>query len=80
MILDSPMFKEARERVEGTIAHHRRRVPLRETEMHTRLILMEQLWMQLVDFLEETAQTGKFADLEIARRNAWIERLKVFER
>lgn len=67
-VLDSPIFKEACERIEDSLADQRRRVPMRETDMHTRLILTEQLWGNLRDYLEQIAQTGKFAEFEIERR------------
>jgi hypothetical protein len=67
-VLDSVVFKEACARIEESLAEQRRRVPMRETDMHTRLILTEQLWSNLKDYLEQTAQTGKFAEFEIERR------------
>lgn len=67
-VLDSTVFREACERIEESLAEQRRRVPMRETDMHTRLILTEQLWSNLKDYLEQTAQTGKFAEFEIAKR------------
>lgn len=67
-VLNSPIFIEARRRMDSTLAEQRRKVPLRDTEMHTRLILMEQLWGNLTDWLEQTAQTGKFAELQLAQK------------
>lgn len=67
-ILDAPIFKEAIKRVEETLAAQRRAVPVRDVEMHTRLIITEQLWGNLTDWLEQTAMTGKFAAFEIAQQ------------
>ena len=79
-LLDSKMFREARERVEGGIAAKRREVPLRDTDMHTRLILMEQLWMQIISFLEQTAQTGRFAELKLRQDETLRQRMNFFSR
>ncbi len=67
-LLDNPMFKEASQRIQDGIASQRRKVPMRETDMHTRLILTEQLWLNLLDYLQETVDTGKFAQFEVERR------------
>lgn len=75
--LESDFFKEACAKVESGLSMQRQRVPMRETEMHTRLILTEQLWEQLKDYLSEAAATGEFAKFELAKR----ERQKsIFER
>jgi hypothetical protein len=69
-VLDAPVFQAARKDIEAQLAQLRRTVPIRETEMHTRLILMEQLWANLLGYFEQIAQTGKMAELQIqeARR------------
>jgi hypothetical protein len=74
-IIESALFKEMRERVESTMAMQRRQVPLRETDMHTRLIIMEQLWGNLIDFFEQTAQTGKLAELQIQQERSFKQRV-----
>jgi hypothetical protein len=67
-ILDSRMFQEACQRVADSLAEQRRRVPVRDTDMHTRLIITEQLWGNIKDWLQMTADTGRFADFEIQQR------------
>ena len=67
-VLDAPMFVAARKDIEAQLAQLRRTVPIRETEMHTRLILMEQLWSNLLGYFEQIAQTGKMAELQIEER------------
>jgi hypothetical protein len=66
--LENPMFKEAREKIEAGLAAQRRKVPMRETDMHTRLILTEQLWANLISYLQESVDTGKFAQFEVERQ------------
>lgn len=67
-VLDATVFREACQHIEQSLSEQRRKVPLRDTDMHTRLILTEQLWLNLKDWLEQTAQTGRFAEFEIAQR------------
>jgi len=72
-LLDDPLFIEACKRIEEGLSSQRRSVPMRDSEMHTRLILAEQIWGNLKDYLEQTAQTGKFAEFEIARRKGVLD-------
>lgn len=69
-ILDNEIFKEACQRIEEGLAGQRQRVPVGEVEMHTKLIITEQLWVQLRDWIQQTADTGKFAKFEIEEREA----------
>lgn len=67
-MLDNPMFMEASKRVLDGLASQRRQVPMRDTEMHTRLIIAEQLWANIEDWLKQTAETGKFAEFTLRQR------------
>jgi hypothetical protein len=67
-LLDNRMFIEATKRISESLAEQRRRVPIRDTDMHTRLIITEQLWGNIQDWLRETADTGRFAQLQIEQR------------
>lgn len=67
-VLENPMFREAVAFIEEGLKSQRRAIPLRETEMHTKLIVTEQLWENLKDWLEQTAQTGQLAQLQIAEK------------
>lgn len=67
-VLENEIFKEACQRIEEGLAAQRQRVPIRETEMHTRLILMEQIWVQLKDYIQDVAITGRFAQDVIKER------------
>jgi hypothetical protein len=76
-MLRSAIFQQARVNIEGQLAEARRIVPIRDTDMHTRLVLMEQLWGNLVAYFEQIAQTGKMAQVQLAekqRQQSLIER------
>lgn len=74
-LLDSPLWKEMREKIEGTLADGRRTVPLREVEMHTRLIITEQLWAKMLEFFQEIADTGRMAELQIQQQRSLQQRI-----
>lgn len=81
-VIDSEIFQEARKYLESQLANLRRGVPLRDTDMHTRLILMEQLSNQFFEFFDQLAQTGRMAELhleEVRRQQSLVERgLSIF--
>lgn len=64
-VIDSVIFQEAKTSLEDQMAHLRRSVPIGATEMHTRLILMEQIAGQFFGFFEQLAQTGRMAELHL---------------
>ena len=64
-ILRFPIFEEACKNIEGQLAQLRRVVPISDSGMHTRLILMEQLWGNLLGYFEQLAQTGKMARIQL---------------
>lgn len=67
-MIEMPLFKEACRRIADSLSEQRKRVPVRDTDMHTRLIITEQLWGNILDWLRETADTGRFAELQIQQR------------
>jgi hypothetical protein len=75
-ILESPLFLEVRAHIEGALAEQRRTVPLRETEMHTKLIVTEQCWLNLLDYLQQIVTTGRMAEFTVAQQQSKIERLR----
>lgn len=68
-LLDSTLFREARAFIEENMQNLRRHVPMSDKDMHTRLILMEQLWGNLLGWFQQVALTGKFAELEIEKKS-----------
>lgn len=67
-ILNSALFLEARKNLEEQLASLRRSVPIRETEMHTRLIIMEQIKENFFGFFDQLAQTGRMAELHLQEK------------
>ncbi len=75
-ILRSPMFEQARGNLVAQLAQMRRQVPVTESIMHTRLILMEQLMGYFFDYFEQIALTGRFAEIKLeedAKRRTLME-------
>jgi len=64
-ILNSVIFQEAIANIGEQLATVRRTVPIKDQDMHTRLILMEQLWGNLLGFFQQLAQTGKMAQIQL---------------
>lgn len=80
-ILESSLFKEMRQNIETQLAANRRAVGVRDTDMHTRLIITEQLWGNLMDFFEQTAQSGKIAEVQIQQtKNRLAQVAQIFRR
>lgn len=76
-MINSPLWVEARADLEGKLAQLRRTVPISSTEMHTRLILMEQIKEQFFGYFEQLAQTGRMAEIQMDQeqhRRSLIER------
>lgn len=76
-MLDSPIFQAAQKHVEEQLAFIRNRVPIQDTEMHTRVILMGQLWNLLTGYFEQIAQTGQMVQIKLReeeQRRSLIER------
>lgn len=73
-VLGSSVFQEACTRIDEGLTAQRRAVPLTATEMHTALILTEQLWGNVRNWIEQVAQTGKFAQIELDRQRTLRQR------
>lgn len=74
-LLDTQLWKEMRESIEKTLAAQRRAVPLNQTEMHTRLIITEQLWGQIMDWFQQVADTGRMAEIQIQQQRSLMQRM-----
>jgi hypothetical protein len=64
-ILDMPIFKAARANLETQMAAARRAAPIKDADMHTRLILLEQLTANFFEYFEQIAVTGKMAEITL---------------
>jgi hypothetical protein len=67
-ILDSRMMADARKNLEDQLAALRRSVPIKDTDMQSRIILMEHMYVLLMSWFEQIAQTGKMAELTLRQR------------
>lgn len=83
-LLNSPLFVAARLSLETQLAQLRRSVPIHDTGMHTRLILMEQISQRFFSFFEQSVQTGKMAQVRLQdderRRGLMQQGLAMFQR
>lgn len=82
-LLDDPLFKEARANLASDLAQLRASVPIADTLMHTRLIMLEQIAAKFFGYFEFTAQTGKLAKLQLdeleQRRKTLGDRLRIYQ-
>lgn len=69
-LLEDPLFKEACRQIEAGLSQQRRNVPMRDTEMHTQLIVAEQTWGQILDYVRMSLKTGQWAAFELQRRES----------
>lgn len=74
-LLNNPLLKEAFDGVRESLQRQREEVKLRDTEMHTLLILAEQNLSNLERYLRGVIETGKMADFTLRQQQkAWHDR------
>ncbi len=64
-LLDSPIFKEASQAVRDGIISQMTKVPIKDADMHTKLVLTLQLWEALERHIRNIATTGKIEQFQI---------------
>ncbi|MDE1828257.1 MAG: hypothetical protein KGH65_03805 [Candidatus Micrarchaeota archaeon] len=64
-ILNHDIFREAWKSAEDGLAKARVKVALKDTEMHTRLIMAEQVLDIVRKYIEGVVQTGQMADMQL---------------
>jgi hypothetical protein len=64
-LLDSRGWQMARAAILGGIEAQMDTVPMKDTEMHSRLILTRQCFRAIEKFLENAALTGQMAQMEL---------------
>lgn len=74
MILNHPLFKEALQHIDTTLAYRRDQVPPTAKDMHTALILAEQMWNQIKKYIQEVADSGKLGRLSLERERTLRQR------
>ena len=65
-VFESAMFKEAQSHVLDGITYQMAKCPVHDQTMHTRLIMMLQLWKALESYLQNVVETGKMAEFQVA--------------
>lgn len=65
-LLTSRAWAKAKAAFTDGLASQRRSVQLKDADMHTRLILLEQCWQQIEHWLDQCKQTGNMAQFRIA--------------
>jgi hypothetical protein len=73
-LLAAPIFAEACNRIDAELRVLREGVPISDSDMHTRLILMEQLWGKLLDHLRAVMESGDYARAQLKLRESFTER------
>lgn len=68
-LLDNKFLKEAFEAMGQSILKQMDEVTLRDTEMHTRLILARKTLSGIYRYLELIVQTGQLAELQLTAPN-----------
>jgi hypothetical protein len=75
LLLKHPLLQEARQSFYDDLAQQRRGVPIRDTDLHTRLVLAEQVAARVFDYLEAVIRQGEAANLMLRERERFTERL-----
>ena len=65
MLIDHDLYKEAWQAYADALASKRRQIPMKDHDMHTRLILAEQVMYAVKGWFEDTVMTGKMADVQL---------------
>lgn len=75
-ILREPIFVEACNALDRELRTLRERVPIRDTDMHTRLILAEQMHGKVLDYLRAVMSGGDAAQIILRERESFMDRMK----
>lgn len=75
-ILESPVFIEAVNALDRELRMARERVPVKDTDMHTRLILAEQVQAKVLDYLRGLMLAGDAAELVLRDRESAAARMR----
>jgi len=79
-ILDNPLFKEAFAALDADLARQRQAVKITDTELHTKLIVCEQVLSRFRDVLTRAIQDGDVAQMRIELENKKNAFKRVFQR
>lgn len=74
VLLSSPIFADACNQIDAQLRVLRESVPMSDVDMHTRLILTEQMFGKLLDYLRATMASGDYARQQLQLRDGLAER------
>lgn len=81
-VLDNPIFQKARDELYEKLRQARKQAPITASDLHAKLIIMEQLADQFFDYFEFVLQSGKMAqaalDQEVAQQSLKDRGLALF--
>lgn len=75
-VLEDPIFIEACNALDAQLRLMRESVPMQDTEMHTRLILAEQVQGKVLDYLRGVMIGGEYARMQLREKESLAERMK----
>lgn len=67
-LIENELFQEAFKAAEQSIMHQMDRVPIKDAEMHTRLILAKQMLVAVQQYLETVIDTGDMAEINVRQQ------------
>lgn len=74
-VLATPVFREACNRIDAELRMMREGVGMNDTDMHSRLILAEQMWGKLLDHLKSIMMSGNYARERLRLKENFAERM-----
>jgi len=74
-IFETPVFKDACNRIDAELRALRESVPMSDADMHTRLILAEQMFGKLLDHLKMLMIGADYARQQLKLRESFSERM-----
>lgn len=67
-LVENELFQEAFAAAQDSILHQMDKVPIKDAEMHTRLILAKQMLGAVKQYLEAVINTGEMADISLNQK------------
>lgn len=75
MVIEHPLVREAFDAFRENLAAQRRRAPVKDGELHTRLIMLEQVANAFESWFKTAIETGKMAEIKMRE-----PKLRIFQR
>jgi predicted component of type VI protein secretion system len=75
-ILGHKLYKEAWNATADALTQQRRKVALKDTDMHTRLIMAEQVLDSVRRHIEDAMNTGRMAEIQLKQSGSmrrWVK-------